>query len=53
MSVHVGCKGKQMNAMEGTNEAAKSTRLHIEHTYVDKTIQTRTFLLDITCPILT
>ena len=53
MLVHVGRKDKSNECNGGTNEVAKSPRLHIEHTC---TTQTRTFLgphttsgLDTTC----
>jgi len=40
-----GLQGQANECNGGTNEVAKSPRLHIEHTYVhDKKIQTRTFL---------
>ena len=39
-----GLQGQANECNGGTNEVAKSPRLHIEHTYGhDKTIQTRTF----------
>ena len=41
MLVHVGCKGEQMNAMEGHMKEPN----HQDFTYVHKTIQTRTFLI--------
>jgi len=40
-----GSQGQANECNGGTNEVAKSPRLHIEHTYAhDKTTQTRTFL---------
>ena len=45
-----GLQGQANECNGGTNEVAKSPRLHIEHTYVhdkkkyNKKIQTRTFL---------